>query len=110
MTNVVDIIIMTFVIKENGMEKQSAIKQMYEKQRGHYESVPQSEKYRKCLDEVIKRDDEMREKLEKYPKLLELYQKASDAFWDLDVAYADDHYYEGFCFGVLMGLEIAGTR
>lgn len=92
------------------MEKQSAIMQMYKKERGHCDRIPQSERYKKCLDEVIKRDDEMRGALEKYPKLLELYQKATEALWDLDVVYGDDHYYEGFRFGVLMGLDIAGME
>ena len=88
----------------------SAVEDMYEMKRGNYGSVEQSEQYKKCLDEVIKCDDEMREALRKYPKLLELYKKATDALDALSVVCADDHYIEGFRFGALMGLDIAGTR
>ena len=88
----------------------SAIKDMYEKRRGHYESVVHGEEYQKCLDEVIKCDDEMREALKKHPKLLELYQKSTNALDALSVAEEDDYYIEGFKFGVLMGLDIAGIK
>lgn len=88
----------------------SAIKDMYEKRRGHYESVVHGEEYQKCLDKVIKCDDEMRGALKKNPKLLELYQKATRALDALSVAGEDDYYVEGFKFGVLMGLDIAGMR
>ncbi len=86
----------------------SAVKDMYEKRRGHYESVPHGEEYEKCLDEVIKCDDEMQEALKKNPKLLQLYKKATDALDALSVVCGDDYYTEGFKFGVLMGLDIAG--
>ncbi|MBR2441682.1 MAG: hypothetical protein IKB20_01220 [Clostridia bacterium] len=88
----------------------SAIRDMYEMRKGNYDSILQSEEYQKSLDEVIKCDDEMRKALKKNPKLLALYQKATSALDTLCVVGADDHYIEGFKFGVLMGLDIAGMR
>lgn len=98
---------MTFVYKELFM---SAIRDMYEMVKGHYDSVAQTEEYRKCLDEVIKYDDEMREALRDNSKLLELYKKTTGALDELHLVCADDHYIEGFRFGVLMGLDIAGIH
>ncbi len=88
----------------------SAIRDMYEKRRGHYESVPHGEEYDKCLEELVKCDDEMREALKENPKLLQLYKKTTDALDALSIVCEDEHYIEGFKFGVLMGLDIAGMR
>ena len=45
-----------------------------------------------------------------YPDLLELYEKANDATDTLHCESAGTHYTEGFKFGFLMGLEVAGMN
>ena len=89
---------------------ESVILQMFNKERGHYESVPLNEAYQEQADKLAALEEELREKLKGNPDLVALYEKVSEAFFAVASAVGDSHYVEGFKFGVLMGLEIAGTR
>ena len=90
------------------MGKLSPIMQMYYGRRGSYEKIPCSKEYFKLLEKVIENDDELREKLSAYPELLKLYKKTNESIEALHCESADNHFAEGFKFGVLMGLDIAG--
>ena len=90
------------------MEKLSPIMQMYYGHRGNYEKIPCTKEYFKLLEKVIENDDELCEKLSAYPELLELYKKTNESIEALHCESADSHFSEGFKFGVLMGLDIAG--
>ena len=89
------------------MKRKSAIMQMHYCERGSYEDVPCSNEYFKLLDEYVKNDSEIRVKLSEFPNLLELYKKANDSLEILNCESEDNHYLEGFKFGLLMGLEAA---
>lgn len=89
------------------MKRKSAIMQMHYCERGSYEDVPCSNEYFKLLDEYVKNDSEIRVKLSEFPNLLELYKKANDSLEILNCESEDNHYLEGFRFGVLIGLDIA---
>ncbi len=89
------------------MKRKSAIMQMYYHERGGYEDIPRSNEYFKLLDEYVKNDSEIRDKLSEFPNLLELYKKANDSLEILNCESEDNHYLEGFKFGLLIGLDVA---
>lgn len=89
--------------------KKSAIMQMYLSKRGCEATVPISEGYKECQKVLNQRDKEMTEKLQNYPELLKLYQKVIEVESALEGEASDMHYYEGFSFGLMMGIE-AGMR
>ena len=88
----------------------SAIRDMYEKRRGNYESIPLNSEYEKLSREYDKIEEEFLGRFGNIPDLTKSYNKAIDAFMDMEIEYANCHYLEGFRFGVLMGLEIAGMK
>ena len=60
----------------------SAILQMYFGERGNCEQIPQSMKYRNLLDDFLEQ---------------------------VNIESAQNHFSEGFRFGLLMGLDVAQT-
>lgn len=89
------------------MKRKSAIMQMYYMERGNFEKVPCSDEYFRLLEEFVKKDEEMRAQLSEFPHLLDLHKNATTALDFLNCEAEDNHYLEGFKFGLLMGLEAA---
>lgn len=92
------------------MEKYSAIKDMYYGRRGDGQLIKPSEEYHKKVGEQYEIAERLKEKLKDDEEGLELLDKM---FWvsaGAESEAVDQHYREGFSFGVLMGLEIAGMR
>ena len=88
------------------MENYSAIMQMFNGQRGKAESVVPSQTYKAHLDECIKVQEKIKEKLKENPDLIALFDKWEWAMLGMEATAADDYYREGFSFGLLMGLEV----
>ena len=88
----------------------SAIREMYYGRRGDGQLIQPSEEYHernKKLNELV---EKLQEKLKEDKEGLKLLD---DFFWasaSTEAAATDQHYREGFAFGVLMGLEIAGMQ
>ena len=74
----------------------SAILQMYFGERGNCEQIPQSMKYRNLLDDFL--DSERL-----------LYNAIASALEQVNIESAQNHFSEGFRFGLLMGLDVAQT-
>ena len=92
------------------MEKYSAILEMYYGRRGDGQLIKTTEEYRKQAQKVADIAERLKEKLKDDKEGLDLLDKL---FWESageEAAAADEHYREGFSFGVLMGMEIAGMR
>ena len=81
---------------------------MFNGQRGHHDLVSHTEEYFRLLRENIKEEEELREKLKEHPDLLQILEKINDSFIEMCCECEDIFYREGFKFGVLMGIEIAG--
>ncbi|MBQ7948507.1 MAG: hypothetical protein IJ284_01980 [Clostridia bacterium] len=92
------------------MENYSAIMEMFRGKRGCCENIEPSETYNERLHECVEIEDKIKERLKDNAETLELIEKLSWVTMGTEAAAVDDHYYEGFCFGVLLGLEVAGTR
>ena len=92
------------------MEKYSAIKDMYYGRRGDGQLIQPSEEYHEHAAKQNDIAEKLKERLKDDEEGLELLDQM---FWEsagAEAAAVDQHYREGFSFGVLMGLEIAGTR
>lgn len=86
----------------------SAIRQMFFCQRGNADQIPRgkemSDKSKKW--DVV--DNALKEKLKTTPKLLELYEQSIEENNLFHALECSDSYREGFQFGVLLGLDVAG--
>ncbi|MBR1968084.1 MAG: hypothetical protein IKA11_01660 [Clostridia bacterium] len=72
--------------------------------KGSYENVHTTERYKQLLIDVEKYDREFRNKLS--PELLQLYEKTNDTI-ELSFNELIDSYYEqGFKLGCLFGIEL----
>ncbi len=88
------------------MDRNSALMQLYAGDRGRFDRVQSSDEYFDSLEKVTKLDDEIRKTIKDMPKLLDLYQELVDAT-DLMHCHSTECYYlDGFCFGVLLGIDI----
>lgn len=92
------------------MKTKSAIRQMFNSEKGTFESVYMTAEHQKLLSEVVNFDDELRAKLSTKPELLKLYTKTNDTIEAMHCESEENHYVEGFKFGLLMGLEIATEK
>ena len=88
------------------MEKYSAIIEMHRGNRGDSQKIKYGEEYWKCLHEHVELSEKMRRELEKYPALLELWEKCEWASGAVNACGEEEQYREGFQFGLLMGLEV----
>ncbi|MDR1092620.1 MAG: hypothetical protein LBL66_00555 [Clostridiales bacterium] len=86
----------------------SAILQMYYGERGQNDMIQSTEAHRKLGNEVVRYEEELNGKLAAYPELLGLFKKICNAAWRLNGEDVSLHFAEGFKFGLLMGLEVAG--
>ena len=92
------------------MEKYSAIQEMFYGRRGDGQLIKSNEDYHEPAPKKYELVEKLKEKLKEDKEGLELLDQM---FWEsagMESAAVDEHYREGFSFGVLMGLEIAGTR
>lgn len=92
------------------MEKYSAIREMYYGRRGDGQLIQPSEEYYQRADKHNEIVEKLKEKLKEDKEGLELLDQLFWASAGVEAAAVDQHYCEGFSFGVLMGLEIAGMR
>ena len=92
------------------MEKYSAIKEMYYGRRGDGQLIQPSEEYHQQAGRHNEIMEKLQEKLKGDKEGLELLEQLFWASAGLESVAVDQHYCEGFSFGVLMGLEIAGMR
>lgn len=92
------------------MEKYSAIREMYHGRRGDGQLIQSSEEYRQRASELVEIVEKLKEKLKDDKEGLELLDQIFWASAGLEAAAVDQHYCEGFSFGVLIGLEVAGMR
>jgi len=86
----------------------SVIREMLRGKTGSFERIKNSPEYFELLDIAVKREAEFKAKLVKHNKLTELYSNASIAIDKLNCESEVSHYTEGFKFGLLLGLEVAG--
>ena len=89
------------------MKRNSVIEQLYRGNRPLYEGIPLSEETKRSVENFIRLDNEFRAKLKEYPDLLAMYQRTNKAMENMSSYDANDHYMEGFRFGVLLGIDIA---
>ena len=92
------------------MEKYSAILEMYNGRRGDGQHIPPNEKYIEQADKQAEIVERLQEKLKEDKEGLELLEQLFWASAGMECAAVDEHYREGFAFGMLMGLEVAATR
>ncbi len=92
------------------MKHKSAIAQMYFRERGTCEDVPTSKEYFRLIDIANKIQEDFLEKLNGDEELIKLYNKNIDALMEAQCEDSDNHFFEGFRFGVLMGLDIANEN
>lgn len=93
------------------MDKQkTAILQMYYGQRGTGDNLKCTPEYIKLLDAVDNAYDCLCEKLEPNTELRELFLKYKDALEEMHACEVDDHYAEGFKFGLLIGVEAGESK
>ncbi len=78
--------------------------------RGQYGSVPQSAESKRMEDEFFAADMEFKEALKKYPELLDMYQDVIQIKEGMFYEGVQRHYFEGFRFGVLLGIDIASEE
>ena len=92
------------------MEKYSAILEMYYGKRGHTEFIKPTEEYCERAKKMEEFTEKLRRKLKDDKECEALIEELFWARAGLEDALAAEHYREGFSFGVLMGMEIAGTK
>ena len=86
--------------------KKSAIMQMFYGERGHCDLVPCSQEYFRLLNIAAENSNILKEKLKEFPDLLKLYEITNDSIEAMHCESVDNHYLEGFRFGLLMGIDV----
>lgn len=86
--------------------KNSAIRQMFDNERGASSDIPSTEEEDDLVRKAMNLEIQLREKMAGNDELIALYEKTFDAFEDVHSESAFNHYAEGFRFGVLMGLDV----
>ena len=92
------------------MEKYSAILEMYNGRRGDGQHIHPKEKYIEQAGKQAEIVERLQEKLKEDKEGLELLEQLFWASAGMECAAVDEHYREGFAFGMLIGLEVAATR
>ena len=88
----------------------SAIEEMYRGERGSYDSVRSSEKALKNIEEVIKYDNDLREKLKENEELSKLFENFKEAIDEQGSIEAFDRFKEGFRFAFLLAIDVFGEK
>lgn len=89
--------------------KYSAIEELYLGKRGRFDQIKNSDNYTDALDGVIEIQEKFFAELKKYPELAEIYEKLEKQQGRANSEEAFDFYSEGFRFGFLLGLDVAGN-
>ena len=92
------------------MKTYSAIMDMYYGRRGDGQLIKPSEEYHERSNRVYEIIERLQEKLKEDAECLKLLDDLFLASAGTEAAATDQHYREGFSFGVLMGLEIANMQ
>ncbi len=90
------------------MKRYSAIEQMYEGERGLGDLIPLSEEYKKHFGRFLDCYEKFVPKIKYNEELSKLFEEIMNASDEAHCEGVFMHYREGFRFGVLMGLDIAG--
>lgn len=86
----------------------SAIKMMYYGERGTFDSITTTSEIKRLLEEIVEKENTFLEELNKHPSAKEQYNLLQEVINKLDCSESELYYQEGFRFGVLLGLDIAG--
>ena len=92
------------------MERYSAIMEMYYGKRGDGQNIKPSEEYHERMEECSKIEEKLKARLKNDKEGLKLLDDLSWAHAGVEAAAVENHYREGFAFGLLIGTEAAGTR
>ena len=92
------------------MNSYSAIREMFYGRRGDGQLIQPNEEYHKEIDKIVTAMETLKEKLKDDKEGLELLEILCWASSAAESAAVEQHYREGFSFGFLMGMEIAGMR
>lgn len=85
------------------MKNKSTIKDMFSMKRGTYNNVPLSNEFRDAQKKMFNAVDAFLEKLTAEQQTL--FHEAFELISNQNAVYAEDHYVEGFKFGLLIGIE-----
>ena len=83
---------------------------MFYGRRGDGQLIQPNEEYNKETDKIITALETLKEKLKDDKESLELLENLCWASSGTETAAVEQYYREGFSFGFLMGMEIAGMR
>ena len=92
------------------MKTYSAIREMYYGRRGDGQLIQPNEEYQEQANKLYEIVEKLKDKLKDDETGLALLEEFFWASAGTESAAVDQHYREGFAFGVLMGLDIAGMR
>lgn len=90
------------------MIKKSAIREMFSGKRGTYDDIELSDYFQQTSDKTAKAVDAFLEKLT--PEQQKLFHDAYEFIGDKSAVYAEDHFVEGFKFGLLIGIETGESQ
>ena len=91
------------------MKTENAILQMFYGKRGIHEFVRPTAKHSQLVENLIKSETALKEKLSAFPELSALHQQFVDDLNELFSEELDTHYVEGFRFGCLIGIDVMKT-
>lgn len=92
------------------MKKYSAIQEMYYGRRGDGQLIKPNAEYKEQANKMVEIAERLKEKLKEDKEGLELLEQLYWVSAGMEATATDTHYREGFSFGILIGLEVAGTR
>ena len=92
------------------MKEYSAILEMDNGRRGDGQCIQPNEEYQAQANKYVEVAEQLEERLKKDEKGLELLKELFSISAGMENAAAEQHYREGFAFGMLIGLEVADTR
>lgn len=90
--------------------QKSAILQMFYGQRGNAESIKRFDDGNDIINAADSNYIELCKKLKSQPELLDLFIKYKDSMDDLLIREIDNHFAEGFKFGLLIGVEAGESK
>ena len=88
------------------MKEKTPIMQMFYRERGDCDKISHSDEYHRLFDIYLKLDEEFRKRIENDKELVTLYDKVQQAFSNLELESAENHYLEGFRFGALLICDV----
>lgn len=90
------------------MNNKPTIKELFAGNRGTYDYVPLSQEYKGTQKEMTTALDAFLEKLTTEQQ--EHFQKAYELISENSAVYAEDHFVEGFKFGLPLGIEVGESN